>query len=446
MNLRDWGGKKHLMNKEGAGISDVWRDFFPVIKRIQDKSRPDIRLKLVESTRQSFSFEANDIAKPILDRLTNLVRRRGRKLAGIRVGGLIVPKQTESRTSSSEPRFVSPPLSAINKVELGDAIQVMEKLVKQYPQGVFDLVFADPPYNLQKDYKLYDDDLQAEEYLSWCDKWLELCVRLTKPKGNLFVLNIPKWAVFHAQTLMKSSYFQNWIVWDALSTPKGKIMPAHYALLHFAKSSARFTYNRPEAVDASEYCLRSSCLRSRKKALTSAFTESASIFGKTVQVSDIWWDIPRIKHRKHRDDHPCQLPDKLMDRIIQCFSNTNDLVFDPFAGAGTTALRALANGRSFFTIELDPSYHKITSTKLAQLETRGSITRQPSTHRLKSKYTKKDLELKVQSLAHSLGRAPSMQELLAEYQLELSLIESLYGDPKRVLKAARISLLNGRTN
>ncbi len=433
-NVKDWGGKKHLMNTKGAGISDVWRDFYKIKATKTDPDNSKITLNIIDPSKDTVQLDGTGINKQIHQRIISLVGENN-KILNINISKKLL-KPLVNKVASIQRKNVLVDSSAIsNKVILGDCIKEMEKLCNKYPEGVFDLVFADPPYNLKKDYKLYDDELADQEYIDWCNKWLELCVRLTKPTGSIFILNIPKWGLEHAKFLNKIAYLQNWIVWDALSIPKGKIMPAHYALLYYTKNPTGFTYNKPELIDHQSYCVRNSCVQSRKHDLLHTTYK--------VEVSDFWSDLHRIKHKKNRDDHPCQLPDKLMDRVIQTFSRENDLVFDPFAGAGTTAIRSLKNNRRYTTIEIDPAYKEITERKILDVKNNGEIKRQPVTQKTKTLYTKKFLETKAQELSIKLGKRPSLQEFISAYSLDVSAIEKLYKNPQQMLKAGRIGLLNG---
>ena len=108
-----------------------------------------------------------------------------------------------------------------DQVHLGDCFSFLEGVAKQHHEGVFDLAFADPPYNLAKNYDAYDDALADQHYLEWCNRWLDGMARTLKPGGSLFVLNLPKWAMHHATFLNSRLDFRHWIVWDALSDPRG---------------------------------------------------------------------------------------------------------------------------------------------------------------------------------------------------------------------------------
>lgn len=81
-------------------------------------------------------------------------------------------------------------------------------------------------------------------------------------------------------------------------------------------------------------------------------------------VSDVWTDIHRIKHNKFRDEHPCQLPIHLLERIILMSTDEGDIVLDPFNGTGTTAIAAKRLGRQFIGFDLDAQYVEITKKKL----------------------------------------------------------------------------------
>jgi site-specific DNA-methyltransferase (adenine-specific) len=103
-------------------------------------------------------------------------------------------------------------------------------------------------------------------------------------------------------------------------------------------------------VDARYYCLRSTCIRQRK----------AAGADDKEPLTDIWRDIHRIKHKRDRDSHPCQLPDALMERIILLSTNPGDVVLDAMSGAGTTVVAAIKLGRQYIAIDVDKKYVEIT--------------------------------------------------------------------------------------
>lgn len=379
-NTKDWGGKKHLINKKGAAISDVWKDYYKIIDQTIDPQIPDLKLLKVDP-KENLIRNSQGLPKIILERLIKLSKSQNNYLL------VDFPYFKDIFRSNNNDEYFAQRLFSDfdeddvkdmkNKVFHANSINLMKKLVKKYPDGLFDLIFADPPYNLDKKYDQYNDESPDEEYLNWSKEWLKLSIKLLKPNGHFFVLNIPKWGYQYANYLSQFSYLSDWIVWDSLSIPKGKIMPAHYSLLHFTKKPLESTDVSTKLIEPSGfYCSKISCKKKR---------ESNSI---KVPISNIWSDIHRIKHRRDRDAHPCQLPDRLMQRIIEIYTNPDDLVFDPFNGVGTTAYNAMLLHRNFITSDLSKEYVKITNDKLNQIKENGYIKKE-STKITKSNVTKR---------------------------------------------------------
>lgn len=93
----------------------------------------------------------------------------------------------------------------LNKITVGDCLDLLKKI----PDESVDMTFADPPFNLKKNYKNYHDALEVEKYLEWCDEWITEMVRITKPTGSIFIHNIPKWLTYYCQILNQKAYFKH---------------------------------------------------------------------------------------------------------------------------------------------------------------------------------------------------------------------------------------------
>src|SRR5215217_2717052 len=107
-------------------------------------------------------------------------------------------------------------------------------------------VFADPPFNLKKEYRNgFKDDLEEPRYLKWSFEWIDECVRVLAPGGTLFIYSLPRWAYLFASHLDRLMEFRHWIALSMKGTyPRGtKLYPAHYALLYFTKGTPR-VFNR----------------------------------------------------------------------------------------------------------------------------------------------------------------------------------------------------------
>lgn len=243
-------------------------------------------------------------------------------------------------------------LLPINQIVNGDCL----KLFKSIPNDSVDCVFADPPFNLNKKYNSHVDNLLDTEYLEWCKLWINECLRVLKDNGFIFLHNIPKWLTFYANFLNYKAVFRHWISWDAMTAPMGKtLQPAHYGILFYSKTNDRSKFKE----------IRYPHKRDRKGVLIKDYGGKKNIlhpFGPLC--SDVWTDIHRIRHSKYRDEHPCQLPIHLLERIILMGTEENDIILDPFIGTGTTALAAKRLGRNFIGFEKDEKYCEIANKKI----------------------------------------------------------------------------------
>ncbi|MDR1087645.1 MAG: site-specific DNA-methyltransferase, partial [Endomicrobium sp.] len=228
------------------------------------------------------------------------------------------------------------------------------KVLKQIPDNSVDMTFADPPFNLNKKYNHYGDSKEKQDYLNWCNEWTSEMVRITKPTGALFLHNIPRWLSYFAEYLNKIAYLKHWIVWDSGGSPLGKtLLPNHYGILYYTKSKDYkdfkfydIRYPHPKCRVCKEFLKDYGGKKSQ-----------AHHFGPLL--SDVWSDIHRIRHKKRRDDHPCQLPIPLLERLILMTTDVGDIVLDPFVGTGTTAVAAKQLGRKYVGIEQDETYANI---------------------------------------------------------------------------------------
>lgn len=121
-----------------------------------------------------------------------------------------------------------------------DCLEVMGHMCSE----TIDCVFADPPFNLGKDYKNgFNDRVTREEYYDWCREWILECARLLKPGGSFFLYALPEHAVRFATVMQERLVFRHWIALSMKGTyPRGKkLYPAHYALLYYTRGA---TFNR----------------------------------------------------------------------------------------------------------------------------------------------------------------------------------------------------------
>ncbi|CAN5389747.1 hypothetical protein BH10ACI2_BH10ACI2_07540 [soil metagenome] len=237
-----------------------------------------------------------------------------------------------------------------NKVICGDSFSLVEKLTF----ATFDLLFADPPYNLTKAFgKESFRERSSDEYEDWLDSWISKCVPLLKPTASIYICG--DWRSSAAIQRVGSRYFklQNRITWER---EKGRGAKQNWKntaedIWYFTVSDD-FTFN----LDA---------VKVRRKVLA-PYKENGSPkdwqMGKNgnyrdTHPSNIWTDISvPFWSMPENTDHPTQKPEKLLAKIILASTNPGDLVIDPFAGSGTTAVVAKKLDRNFVVIESDEQY------------------------------------------------------------------------------------------
>lgn len=213
-----------------------------------------------------------------------------------------------------------------------------------------DLAFADPPFNLGKQYKSNIDDARAShDYIEWCKSWLDEMIRVLKPGGSLFLWNLPKWNLPLGAYLSERLTFRHWIAVDIkYSLPiNGRLYPSHYSLLYCIKGKRPAIFHPDRLpVPCCPHC--GGELRDY-----GGYKNKMNPLG--VNLTDVWTDIPPVRHAKYKKRDANALPLKLMDRIVSLASDPDSLVLDAFGGSGTTFVVAELLGRRWLGSELDCS-------------------------------------------------------------------------------------------
>ena len=405
---KDYGGKKHLYHEYGTLMSDVWRDI-----EIDPEGEID---QVIDRLCDLFGIVPYKTLRYIdLSHCADLVPKSQSELVREQMALFQLPEAPATPTRSR----------LINR----DCLQAL----KSIPDNSIDFCFADPPYNLEKKYDGYNDSIELRDYFEWCDRWLSELARVLKPGRTCAVLNIPLWAIRHYQRLSTVLNYQAWIVWDALGFPVRMIMPSHYSIICFSKGVSRplpgLAKIERDALEtenlsplAESFCTRTSCISSRRRMGISDRDE----------LSDLWYDMHRLKHNSRRVDHPTQLPPTLMRRLISLFTYPHELVLDCFNGAGTTTLAAQQIGREYIGIELSKHYHEIAVQRHDDLRhgkdpfgknnatPAAKNSRVPRLPKQVYAVSKKVLQLDVKRIALQIGHLPTRSEVekLSKYPIE----------------------------
>lgn len=246
-----------------------------------------------------------------------------------------------------------------NKTICGDAFSVLEKL----PARKFDLLFADPPYNLTKNFGAEKfRQVCDEDYEAWLDSWLAKTVRLLKPTASIYICG--DWRSSSAIQRAGTKYFQlrNRITWER---EKGRGARANWKNasedIWFFTASSDYFFDA-EAVKIKRRVLAPYTENGEPK----DWKQSADGNFRATSASNLWTDLTvPFWSMPENTAHPTQKPEKLLAKIILASTCENDFILDPFAGSGTTAVVAKKLNRNFTIVERDENYCLLAEKRLA---------------------------------------------------------------------------------
>ena len=247
--------------------------------------------------------------------------------------------------------------------------------LKELPEGVVDLAFADPPFNIGYEYDVYRDKLAAEHYLDWCRQWTAEVVRVLKPQGTFWLAIGDEYAAELKVMLQREHGLacRSWVVWYYTFGVhcKSKFSRSHAHLFHMVKDADHFTFNadavRVPSARALVYGDRRADPKGRMPDDT--WILRPQDIPKSFQAEEDTWYFPRVcgTFKERAGWHGCQMPEQLLGRIIRACSNENELVLDPFGGSGTTLAVAKKLGRRYLGFELSAEYAQRIEARLAAI-------------------------------------------------------------------------------
>jgi len=230
------------------------------------------------------------------------------------------------------------------KIILGDSLIELKKLESES----VDLVVADPPYNLGKDYGNNHDIKGFEEYIEFSKAWLTEAKRILKPNGTIYVFMGFRFISYLYDILDRElgMFFNSWIVWhytQGIGKKKG-FSPRHDDILVFNKSKD-FIFNLDNIRVPQKYYRKRNNMRGANP-------------------GDVWAFSHVHYCNENREKHPTQKPEGLIERMVMASSNDEGVVLDPFLGSGTTARVCQQLNRLCVGIELNPDYVSMCEERL----------------------------------------------------------------------------------
>ncbi|MEZ6191725.1 MAG: site-specific DNA-methyltransferase [Phycisphaerales bacterium] len=270
------------------------------------------------------------------------------------------------------------------------------KLMASWPEASVDLIFADPPYNIGFKYDHYDDNREHDDYVKWTQDWIDACARLLKPSGSFYILIGDEYAAetrLHLRKLQdnKQLVFRNWIIWHYTFGQNCKLkFNRSHAHLFYCVGSATATIKAHEKITKNPPFTFNRDSISVPSARQTTYNDArANPTGKLPD--DVWYLRPQTAEgdyfrpgedtwyqsrlagtfKERQGWHPCQLPEALLERIINVSSNPGDLVFDPFTGSGTTLAAAAKLKRDWLGCELSKDYAKRATERIQHVAKTG---------------------------------------------------------------------------
>lgn len=264
-----------------------------------------------------------------------------------------------------------------------------------------DLIFADPPYNIGKDFDGLKESWTEKDFLGWCYEWLEECHRVLKKNGTFYLMNSTENMPFLDIWCRNKFYVKSRIIWsyDSSGVQARTFYGSMYEpILMLTKSEKNYTFNHKDIMIEAKTGAKRQLIDYRKNPPQPYNTK---------KVPGNVWEFSRVRFKMGEyENHPTQKPEALLERIIKASSNIGDVVLDPFSGSFTTGATAKRLGRKSIGIEINEEYVKMGIRRL-EIPSRFSIDelakeKKRKTNNLSKKVRKKNQNNEIPPVQASL--------------------------------------------
>lgn len=235
---------------------------------------------------------------------------------------------------------------------LGNCLEVL----KQMKDGSVNLIFADAPYGIGKDFGNDSDKWESvEAYTTWCKQWIDESLRVLADDGTMYFMTATQHMPYLDIYVSEKYNVLCRIVWtyDSSGVQSKRMYGSLYEpILMINKSAkAKYTFNHQDILVEAKTGAKRKLIDYRKNPPQPYSTE---------KVPGNVWDFSRVRFKMDEyENHPTQKPESLLERIIKASSNVGDVVLDPFSGSFTTSAVANRLGRNAIGIELNPEFFEI---------------------------------------------------------------------------------------
>lgn len=228
--------------------------------------------------------------------------------------------------------------------------------LKTMEEKSVNLIFADPPYNLGKDFGNKSDSWKdRNEYLKWCYTWIDECFRVLDDNGTFYLMNSTQNMPFISVYIQEKYHIINDIIWSYDSSgvqSKKKFGSLYEPILMATKSNkSKYIFNYENILVEAKTGSKRGLIDYRKNPPQPYNTQ---------KVPGNVWEFPRVRYKmKEYENHPSQKPEALLERIIKASTNKGDVVLDPFGGSFSTGAVAVRLGRKIISMDINKEYFKI---------------------------------------------------------------------------------------
>ena len=279
----------------------------------------------------------------------------------------IEPNQPD--TPINEPPKVSITINKCDKTQIvvnEDCVEGMKKL----QDNSADIIICDPPYNIGKDFGNNSDKQKMDDYLLWCDAWIEECIRILKPDGTLYIYGFSEILAF---IRVRINIHVRWIVWHYTN----KVTPSlnfwqrtHESILCCYKEKPIF--NKDDVREPYTETFLKNAAGKVRKATKGRFSNGEKETTYTAHANGaLPRDVIKISAlaggagKRERVDHPTQKPLELCKKLIDASKNGEDtMVIVPFAGSGSECVAAKMQNINFIGYEINEDYVTLCNNRL----------------------------------------------------------------------------------
>ncbi len=234
---------------------------------------------------------------------------------------------------------------------LGDSLSVLKGMKSQS----VNLVFADAPYNIGKDFGNNSDKWDSvPAYIDWCKEWIDECMRVLRDDGTIYFMTATQHMPYLDVYVSENYNVLSRIVWayDSSGVQSKKIYGSLYEPILMANKSVKsgYTFNDRDILVEAKTGAKRKLIDYRKSPPRPYNSE---------KVPGNVWEFNRVRFKMDEyENHPTQKPEALLERIIKASSNPGDVVLDPFSGSFTTSAVAARLGRVAVGIELNEEFYE----------------------------------------------------------------------------------------